>query len=126
MVINSLPKSIAKEEAERLVKEQQIKAKKAISQYVGEIGTKIEIEGTYVFSGSWEQKAFTGFGTVTMYAHTFKDVNGNVFIWKTQNSVPFHKGEPVRIKATVKDHTEYQDEKQTVLTRCRCSLIDNE
>ena len=106
-------------EKERLRKE----ALKAISQYVGEIGQKLEMDVCYEGSGSWEQRAYAGYGTVTMYAHTFKDVDGNVIVWKTQTGVDLHRGEPIHIKGTVKDHSEYQGQKQTALTRCTVKEI---
>lgn len=109
----------AAERAAREAEEARIKAEKAISQHVGEIGSKIEIKGTYVRTGSWEQKAYAGYGTVTMYVHTFKDADGNVFTWKTQNGVCLNYGENVNVKGTVKAHSEYKDEKQTELTRCK-------
>lgn len=109
----------AKEKAEQEAKEAQIKALKAISQYVGQIGERIEFKGTYVRSGSWEQKSFSGFGITTMYIHTFKDADGNVFTWKTQNGICLNYGENVTVKGTVKNHSEYKDEKQTEVTRCK-------
>ena len=109
----------AREKAEKEAEEARTKAEKAISQYVGGIGEKIEIKGSYVRTGAWEQKAFSGFGTETMYVHTFKDADGNVFTWKTRNGVNLNYGEPVIVKGTVKNHSEYKDEKQTELTRCK-------
>lgn len=114
----------AREKAEREAEEARIKAEKAISQYVGQIGEKVEIKGSYVRSGAWEQKAYGGYGTTTMYVHTFKDADGNVFVWKTQSGVRLNYGEPVTIKGTVKNHSEYKDEKQTELTRCKVVFID--
>ena len=112
-----------REEAERLEREARIKAQKAISQYVGEIGQRITVKVTYQFSTEWETK----FGWQSLYG--FKDAEGNVFTWKT-SSVPevlnaegkdvvIHKGDEVTITGTVKEHSEYRDEKQTVLTRCK-------
>lgn len=109
----------AKERAEREVEEARIKAQKAISQYVGEVGAKVEFNGTYVRTGSWDQKSFSGYGMTTMFIHTFKDADGNVFTWKTQNGVCLNYGEPVHVKGTVKNHSEYKDEKQTELQRCK-------
>jgi predicted extracellular nuclease len=54
-----------------------------------------------------------------MYAHTFKDADGNVFTWKTQNGVGLNVGDSVNVKGTIKAHTEYKEEKQTELTRCK-------
>lgn len=114
----------AKEKAEREAKEAEIKALKAISQHVGQVGDKVEIKGTYVRSGSWEQKSFSGYGTEIMYVHTFKDYDGNVFTWKTQKGLgQMNWGEPVIIKGTIKNHCEYKDEKQTELTRCKVTMV---
>lgn len=108
-----------RERAEREAKEARIKAEKAISQHVGTVGDKVEFKGSYVRTGSWEQKSFSGYGMETMYIHTFKDADGNVFTWKTQRGLAFEYGENVNVKGTVKEHTEYKDEKQTMLTRCK-------
>lgn len=113
----------AKEKAEQEAKEAMIKAMKAISQYVGQIGDKVEIKGTYIRSGSWEQKSFSGWGTDTMYIHTFKDSDGNVFTWKTQKGLSLNYGEMVNVKGTIKNHSEYKDEKQTELTRCKVTVV---
>jgi hypothetical protein len=113
----------AKEKAEREAEEARIKSLKAISQYVGQIGDKVEIKGTYVRSGSWKQKSFSGYGTDTMYVHTFKDSDGNVFTWKTQNGLDFNYGECVIIKGNIKNHSEYHDEKQTELIRCKVTMV---
>lgn len=109
----------AKEKAEREAEEARIKALKSISQYVGQIGDKVEIKVSYVRSGSYKQRSFSGFGTETMYVHTFKDVDGNVFTWKTQKSIDMNYGEAAIVKGTIKNHSEYKDEKQTELTRCK-------
>lgn len=109
----------AAERAAREAEEARIKAEKAISQHVGQVGEKVAFKGTYVRTGSWEQKAYAGYGMTTMYVHTFKDVDGNVFIWKTQRGFAFEYGENVNVTGTVKAHSEYKDEKQTELTRCK-------
>lgn len=109
----------AQRRAEQEAEEARIKAQKAISQYVGEIGARVEFKGTYVRTASWEQKSFRGYGVDTMYIHTFKDANGNVFTWKTQSGVNLEYGENVVVKGTVKNHSEYKDEKQTEITRCK-------
>lgn len=113
----------AAERAEREAEEARIKAEKAISQHVGQIGEKVEIKGTYVRTGSWEQPAYAGYGMTTMYCHTFKDAGGNVFTWKTQKGVCLNYGENVVLKGTVKNHGEYKDEKQTELTRCKVVAV---
>ena len=93
-------------------------ARKAISQHFGEVGKRYELKLTYNFSASFEVQSFSGFGMETMFIHNFKDENGNVFIWKTSKGVALENGVQVSVKGTVKEHNEYKDEKQTVLTRC--------
>lgn len=130
----------AKEEAERIAREQEearIRAEKAISKYVGNIGDKIDLEVEYVRTGSFEVKSFTGFGTETMYVHTFKDADGNKLVWKTSTDNFRFKinyenlneseeivkvGDKVHLKGTIKEHSEYRDEKQTALTRCKVTV----
>lgn len=109
--------------AEQEAREAQLKAEREISKHVGEIGERLSIKGTYHHSGSWEQKSFAGYGVVTMYVHTFKDADGNVFTWKTQNTIGFEYGMCVNLAGTVKEHTEYKGERQTALTRCKVSAV---
>jgi len=125
-------------EEKRLQEEARIKALKSISQHVGNVGEKIVIKGTYVKSAWFDIPSYRGFGTDTMYIHTFKDADGNVFIWKTSKALCkeiktpikgsddwemkyelIEEGTEVILKGSIKEHSEYQDEKQTVLTRCK-------
>jgi hypothetical protein len=46
-----------------------------------------------------------------------KDDNSNIFTWFSSNK-EFDKGSIVTLKATIKEHREYNEVKQTVLTRC--------
>ena len=110
----------ARAEAERLAEEARIKAEKAISQHVGQIGGKVDTDAIYDHS-AWFEFMLGGWAKQTMYIHTFKDSAGNVLVWKTSsNSLPeLNEGDKVHIKGTVKEHSEYKDEKQTVLTRCK-------
>lgn len=111
------------EEEEKQRHEAIIKAQKAISQHVGCIGERITIKGSYVKSAWFDVPSFKGFGTETRFIHTFKDSNGNVCIWRTSSGIDLNYGECVVIKGTVKEHSEYQEEKQTVLTRCKISIV---
>lgn len=110
-------------EAKRIAEEAEkakIKALKEISQYVGDVGEKITITATYDHSAWFDVQI--GWKKERMYIHTFKDADGNVLIWKTSKglgSTGLHEGDLAQIKGTVKDHNEYKDEKQTVLTRCK-------
>lgn len=46
------------------------------------------------------------------------DKNGNVYTWFTATDV-ISEGNEYKISGTVKEHTEYKNVKQTVLTRCK-------
>lgn len=120
----------AAERAEREAEEERRRAQKAISQHIGQVGERLRLTVTYERSGSWEVRAFSGFGTETMYTHTFKDADGNVLVWKTSRGLGWsledgrgwkvpEPGDTLNLVGTVKEHTEYKDEKQTVLTRCK-------
>ena len=106
-----------KAEQERLEAEER--AEKAKSQYYGNVGDKIEVKAVYKFSAWYECKSFAGYGTETHYIHNFK-VGDNTLVWKTTNGLgDLERDTEVTIKGTVKEHTEYREEKQTVLTRCK-------
>lgn len=83
------------------------------SEYVGNIKDKVELEVVFQFRASWD----SDFGTMNLYS--FTDLNGNLIVWKTGNYFELESGDHVTIKGTVKDHSEYKGEKQTVLTRCK-------
>ena len=114
---------IAAEKAEKERQEALEEARKAISQYVGEVGERMN------FIGEYEKRAWFTFRNPfgqeeTMYVHTFKTPEGNKLVWKTSSNGLglISEGSSVDIKGTVKGHSEYKGEKQTVLTRCKVNL----
>ena len=112
----------AKEEAERIAREaeeQRIREQKAISQHFGAVGDKIDLDVILEKSAWFEIPSFRGFGTDTMHIYTFRDDKGNAIIWKTSKGLGIENGQRVHIKGTIKEHSEYDDEKQTVITRCK-------
>lgn len=78
------------------------------SEYVGEIGERLELKVTI------EKNYECNNGAIM---HTMRDENGNIFLWTT-NSKNWAVGSKHVIRGTVKDHRKYKGEKQTVLTRC--------
>lgn len=119
----------AKAEAERIAREAKIKAEKAISQYVGQVKERMTIKATFVGSPSFEVRSFGGWGTDEMYIHTFKDEQGNKLVWKTTSPLDrnvIDEGDVVELTGTVKDHNEYKEEKQTILTRCKVKALKAE
>lgn len=112
----------AKEEAERIAREaeeQRIREQKAISQYVGEVGDKLELDAVLDHRAWYEAPAFRGWGVETRYIYTFRNEHGDALVWKTTRGMDIENGEAVHLKGTIKEHSEYDDEKQTVLTRCK-------
>lgn len=98
-------------EAARLARE-AAKASKPNSNWVGEIGQRIEIAANCKCVASW----YSDFGPGYLYKFTTDD--GNIFTWKTGKAIDDGK---VTIKGTIKAHTEFNTEKQTELTRCKIS-----
>jgi len=82
---------------------------KAASNYVGEIGQRIDIEATMTFC-----MGFDGFYGTT-YINTFVDADGNIFFYRGNPLAK--KGEKISLKATVKAHAEHKGAKQTVVNR---------
>lgn len=116
----------AKEEAEqkeREAKEAEEKARKAKSNYIGSIGGKVDTQVILERAAWFEIPSFGGYGTDRMYIYTFRDDGGNAMVWKTTKGIMFEGGELVRLKGTIKEHSEYKDEKQTVLTRCKVEKV---
>ena len=83
------------------------------SEYIGNIKDKIELEVVFQFRASWDSE----FGVMNLYS--FTDLDGNMIVWKTGNYIELENNDHVTIKGTIKDHSEYKGEKQTVLTRCK-------
>lgn len=119
-----------KKQEERLARERAEAERKAISQYIGEIGERVKnVKVIYQKSFSFKVKAFNGFGMETRYIHLFKDEAGNVIVWKTSNSIGYFdekgywavydEGSTLVLTGTVKNHTVYNGEKQTELQRCK-------
>ena len=81
------------------------------SRHVGSIGERITVYAeTAELVSSWE----TQYGYTYMYKFTNE---GCVFVWFASSPADVTAG--VTIKGTVKDHTERDGIKQTVLTRCK-------
>lgn len=82
------------------------------SQFVGAVGDRITVTAVAVkLVASWD----TQYGTT--YLYKWQDAAGNVFVWFASRRQDMTDG--VTIKGTVKDHSERDGVKQTVLTRCK-------
>ena len=93
-----------------------VKPKEIIeSQHIGNVNNKIETEVTFLGRSSF----------LSMYGessiHRFKDNNENILIWFTASGFNeyIEVGSKIKIKATIKKHDEYQNKKQTIITRVK-------
>jgi hypothetical protein len=126
---------IEEEERQRARKEQTAK-EAAASSYIGELGQRIMIDiAECKLLTSWDGD----YGTT--YLYKMLDTEGNVFIWYASKrfgeqvkgrciesahdergyfyETNFQEFVTGKIKATIKDHTEREGVKQTVITRCK-------
>ena len=100
------------------------------TEYVGEIGKRIELELTLMGVCSYEVPSHSYYREAdTMLVYKFEDENGNALVWKTGTGlravnedgyyIHFAKGDKIKVKATVKDHKVYKNKKQTVISRVK-------
>lgn len=95
-------------------------APKTCSQYVGTVGEKFSDEVTLTKIHTFTTH-FTHFGE-TNYIYKFTDSKGNTLVWKTASG-NLEEGKRYLITGKIKDHSEYDGDKQTVLTRCKAKEI---
>ena len=124
----------ARQEAER----QKVRETNARSNFVGEVGDKLEIKATLTNCITYEKSNYYGYGTVTAHIYKFIDSDGNILVWFTESGIDAKEGDRVTLKATVKKHSYYTERedkkydeisgeeikqdggtKQTILTRCK-------
>jgi hypothetical protein len=84
---------------------------KGTSEFIGEIGDRLELELTVDRVIELEG----GYGCSNM--HIMSDTCGNVFIWTTASKC-WEAGSQKKLRGTVKDHRVYRNVQQTILTRC--------
>ena len=100
--------------------EQALKAKngKHISEYVGTVGERREFVCRMVGHFIYESH-YTWYGELS-HIYKFADENGDIIVWNTTADIEEGKPE-YRFKATIKEHSEYRGEKQTVVNRAKFS-----
>jgi hypothetical protein len=90
------------------------------TNYVGEVGTKQELELTYIRTVSM----YGAYGE--NYLVIFRDENNNEIVWTTANGISHltnnavsssDSGKKVKLFTTIKAHKMYQNKKQTYITR---------
>jgi hypothetical protein len=109
-------------EAERLERERierDIAERKAVSQHLGTVGQRLDLDLTVTRVASYQARPYGSWGrdTVTRYVVTMRDDEGNVVVWFSEYNRT--QGERLTLRGTVKEHSEYQGEKQTVIQRVK-------
>lgn len=94
-----------------------------VSEYIGEIGDKLDAEVTFVRSFSYQRPAYRGWGTETVMIYKFTDANGNILVWNTTAWAEVEEGEKYRLTGTIAEHKEYAGDKQTALKRCKVNKL---
>lgn len=85
------------------------------SNYVGEVGQRIEVLATVEKSIKIFGQKFSYYDSGVSYINVMRDDAGNVLIWKTDRELTGK----LSLKGTIKEHKDYNGLKQTVLTRCK-------
>jgi len=108
LVRNALARA-EKWEAERQAKYAAKKAEDLNGQHVGAVGQRYEFDLVVERVHSYD----TDYGAT--YINICRDASNNVIVYKGSNE--WGKGEKIVCKATVKDHSEYEGVKQTMIQR---------
>ena len=105
--------------------------------YIGTVGERIKVEVT--LTGEYEYTTQYMWQTQYHHIYTMTDEQGNVLVWKTTALMGYevrekdprdpslvndkwygiHKGDIIKITATVKDHAEYKGQEQTEVQRLK-------
>ena len=96
------------------------KAEVLASAFVGEVGDRLEVAATsFSCISAWDSM----YGTTFLYK--FTDADNHTFIWYASKAVD-DEDLVATVKGTVKDHSEFNGIKQTVLTRCKVTYRKKE
>lgn len=107
---------IAKREELRAEWEAERQAKIAAAKHIGEIKQRLQMTGTV------EKVISLGYTQVSYYTEVERfmtkiNVDGNVVVYFGNNIA--NEGDEITFKATVKEHGEYKDVKQTIVQRVK-------
>lgn len=108
-----LPIAIERE-IERTAKLEARAIESAKSNYIGTVGERISVE---VSSAKLISSFSTEYGVTRVYR--FTDATDNVITWFSSKGIDIDNMKI--LTGTIKDHSEYNGEKQTIMTRCKIS-----
>lgn len=89
-------------------------------RYLGKVGQKLSVTATLTRAIPYE--AAFGYQIALGYIYIFETADGNTLVWRT-TSAWLDTGKKYNIVGTVKEHSEYDKVKQTVLTRCKIQEV---
>ena len=109
---------VGNDETGRLIPEDKIKPiieslmfEEQPGEWVGAVGERLEL--TLTVERALELESQYGRNTL----HTMSDEAGNIYVWST-SAKHWEVGSIHHIRGTVKDHSVFRGQKQTILTRC--------
>jgi len=86
------------------------------SSFVGQSGERIERKVKFEGEHTFEKKDYFG-NPQTNFIYKFRDNEGNLYVWFTTCVKFLKKGESLDIRMTIKEHNNFRDEKQTIVSR---------
>jgi len=118
-IVSAVP-SYYKIEA-RIIKAKEDEKTAKVSNYIGAVGEKITVADMSLKSVHYFDNQWGG-----SYLYVMTDAVGNIYTWYASTDKNIDEDSIFTIKGTVKNHTDYREAKQTVLTRCKITLQDNQ
>lgn len=83
------------------------------NEWIANVGEKVDLELTL----SSVKEIASDFGVSTLYK--FEDTEGRAASWFSSRDLDLSPGSTYKLKGTVKDHTTYNERRETRLTRCK-------
>lgn len=108
---------------EKQLMEQKRLEENKTKEYMFNVGEKFSNLEVEVLSSIGFETSYGYHGGMT-YMNRFQTKDGNIIVWWT--SASYEVGQKLIMKGTVKDHKEYKGEKQTVVTRCKTELTEDD
>lgn len=106
---NAFPYPEAKEKIQKAFKQAE---GPSLSEYVGSIGERLR-NLSAIYKGTRGFNSRYGWTNI----HIF-NIGNDVLVWFTTKDLELKKGDLVDLTGTVKSYNEYNEEKQTILSRC--------
>lgn len=85
-------------------------------EYLGKVGQRLSVTATLTRAIPYDVSF--GYLTTTGYIYIFETADGNTLVWRTTRAW-LDTDKEYDIVGTVKEHSEYNRVRQTVLTRCK-------